>query len=713
MTSVPAATLCPSSHVENSVQHLGRDLGYVCDKVIGKGSFGAAVLVKDREGQDRIMKVIDLSGLNPRQREAAPTEPEIMKRLRHPYIVRYRESFLEKGMLAIVMDFAGAGNVLQQVEHARSQHQQSLPEERVVRYMAQALLGLKHMHSLNIIHRDLKSENLFLDSVDHLRIGDFGLARVMDRGAAVCVENHIVGTPYYLSPEICSQGVYSPASDMWALGCILCELATLGVPFDATNLPSLMMKITTKSAPRLPRSWPLELSELCWALLAKKRSARPSAQEALKKPMMRKAMEKLLEEATAKEEPRKVAFEAQQMTPEEHKRMAPEEPHMAPEEPKEAFDKTQKHTHHFLSEMPPAPPSGAKRLPPLEDTLRSKASLAGLPLPREVSKPSLVGYPVFQQGKLSLAGYAATQKALQPKLAELPQHKVKRQVYPVVAPLPMSEVLQQAGSSAVQTTRERAPPESCRAKPSRPRSMSPEAAYQHHLKLSGSGAGAVGAPQQWLRELRRSSSAVGKEKPTPPIQVPRLQLNQKRDDAPVNELDILTEAALPPSAWYSGRKEKDPVPLPSYRGVQRVQRSKSAAALPSSRGKDSSRPSSRRAPAGLPPPLEFARLQQAAQGPSAPRRSKSEASARGDGKDSGRRKGQSKAGAVERGLRTALRAGRVLAGGLGLMADDGPLSRRESKEPRQRPSSGVKRSPSAPGILHSARGARPSGVMNA
>lgn len=420
---------------------------------------------------------------------------------------------------------------------------------------------------------------------------------------------------------------------------------------------------------------------------------------------MRKAMEDMLDEAKL-QEAKDVAFKAPPAAPQEDLKL------------------------HVLETLPPAPPSGAKRLPPLEDAIRSKASLAGYPLDK-TCKQSLSGRPLHRG---SLAGYAATQKFVQPKAGDVPQHKLKRQLFPVT-PINMSEVLQQAGGIAVQSTRERAVPETAREKPSRPRSASPaapDAAYQYHLNLSRSGA-AVGAPLQGLRELKRSSSALGLRseaaKPTPLVQVPRLKLNPQRDNAPVSELDILTDAALPPSAWISGRK--DPVPLPSYRGVQRMQRSKSAAALPDS----SRRPSSRRPPAGLPPPLELARAQdQAQQGPAAPRgvplldlasaRSKSGQPSSREASKERRSRGESKerqikggkGGPVERGLRTALRAGRVLAGGIGLIAD-APLSSRKAKElsplshPNARPCSASKRSPSAPGSLQSARGTRPSGVV--
>eukprot|EP00439_Symbiodinium_sp_Y106_P079835 s49_g18.t1 len=109
------------------------------------------------------------------------------------------------------------------------------------------------MHSLCIIHRDIKNENLFLESEEHLRIGDFGLARRLKRATEIFVEQQIVGTPLYLSPEVCAKGMYSTASDVWALGCSLFELCSLCLPFEAADfegwrlcMEALMMRVAKR-----------------------------------------------------------------------------------------------------------------------------------------------------------------------------------------------------------------------------------------------------------------------------------------------------------------------------------------------------------------------------------------------------------------------------------------------------------------------------------
>ena len=97
-------------------------------------------------------------------------------------------------------------------------------------------MGIQALHSKNVLHRDLKSANVFLTSNKYVKIGDFGISKVLDSTSA----KTFVGTPYYLSPEVCSNKKYDLRSDLWSLGCILYELCTLNVHiiFNLVSFPS-------------------------------------------------------------------------------------------------------------------------------------------------------------------------------------------------------------------------------------------------------------------------------------------------------------------------------------------------------------------------------------------------------------------------------------------------------------------------------------------
>ena len=110
-----------------------------------------------------------------------------------------------------------------------------LNEDDIWKYFLQTAMGLQHLHELRIIHRDIKSQNLFLTHLGGVKIGDFGLSRLI--GPQEMFAESFVGTPYYLSPELCEDGPYSAKTDVWSLGVVLYELLTCGArfPFDAHN----------------------------------------------------------------------------------------------------------------------------------------------------------------------------------------------------------------------------------------------------------------------------------------------------------------------------------------------------------------------------------------------------------------------------------------------------------------------------------------------
>ncbi|CAE6960229.1 NEK1 [Symbiodinium natans] len=272
--------------------------GYTKIKDIGSGSYGKAILVQDKESKLYVMKIIDMSRMDPKQRKDAINEVRVLSSLKHPYIVSYRESYMSEGRnLAIVMDYADGGDLHQRIQRTR-QAGKVFSEERIVRWLTEAALALKYLHDKHVLHRDLKSQNLFLTAQDRLRIGDFGISRVLE--STVAFAKTTIGTPYYLSPEICLEKPYTFSSDIWALGCVLYELACLRVPFDATSLQSLVQKITRGPTPVLPNSYSPDLRHLCGDLLHREQTQRPSAQEILQRPLIQYEIRRMLREEQAK-----------------------------------------------------------------------------------------------------------------------------------------------------------------------------------------------------------------------------------------------------------------------------------------------------------------------------------------------------------------------------------------------------------------------------
>merc|ERR1719197_1386337 len=208
--------------------------------------------------------MIDISRASKQEKEDALKESQVLSSLKHPYIVRYRESFHEDGWLCIVMDYAEGGDLSDKLKKTR-QAGKTIPQDQVLRWFTQSILALKYIHDAHILHRDLKSGNFFLSKSGNIKMGDFGIAKVLECTAA-CAQTQI-GTPYYLSPEICQGKPYSWGSDIWAMGCILHELCALRVPFDGHDLKSLIQRITKAPTPDLPSAYSKDLQDLLNKLL--------------------------------------------------------------------------------------------------------------------------------------------------------------------------------------------------------------------------------------------------------------------------------------------------------------------------------------------------------------------------------------------------------------------------------------------------------------
>jgi NIMA (never in mitosis gene a)-related kinase 1/4/5 len=128
------------------------------------------------------------------------------------------------------MDFADGGDLQKQISK-RKDSLNYFKEEQIIDWFTQICLGMKHVHDRKIIHRDIKAQNVFLTKEGAIKLGDFGIARILHN--TVDVTKSVVGTPYYLSPEIIDGLPYSFKSDVWSLGVLLYEMCALKPPFDA------------------------------------------------------------------------------------------------------------------------------------------------------------------------------------------------------------------------------------------------------------------------------------------------------------------------------------------------------------------------------------------------------------------------------------------------------------------------------------------------
>lgn len=265
--------------------------GYEFKKQVGQGSFGQAVLAHSRDGTKLCIKMVDIGRASRQEKEEAKRESQVLSSLKHPYIVSYREGFLEEPWLCIVMDYCDGGDLDKMIKDTKNMGK-SFGEDRVLRWFTQAMLALDYIHERHILHRDLKSKNFFLMRGEGLKIGDFGLAKVLECTAAMAATQ--IGTPYYLSPEICRGETYAWPSDIWAMGIVLFELCAMRVPFDGRDLKGLVQRIkNAEGPPAIAGNFSDELKKLSKDMLNPKASKRPSAEEILQRPIVCAAADKI------------------------------------------------------------------------------------------------------------------------------------------------------------------------------------------------------------------------------------------------------------------------------------------------------------------------------------------------------------------------------------------------------------------------------------
>jgi NIMA (never in mitosis gene a)-related kinase 1/4/5 len=162
-------------------------------------------------------------------------------------------------------------------DYLTKQGEQGLPEDAVWRLLIQVTIALQHMHSQNVLHRDIKSMNIFLGKEGIVKLGDLGVAKVLSTQTSFA--KTVVGTPYYLSPELCSGKAYNDRSDIWALGIVLYECCTGQHPFDADNQGALIMRILRgEYAPISSTAYSSELRDVVKQCLNLDSKARPSSE---------------------------------------------------------------------------------------------------------------------------------------------------------------------------------------------------------------------------------------------------------------------------------------------------------------------------------------------------------------------------------------------------------------------------------------------------
>ncbi|KAF8819044.1 hypothetical protein IE077_000236 [Cardiosporidium cionae] len=257
--------------------------GYEHLCVLARGQFGCTHIVRQLEDNTEwVAKVIDLDDFATDEILLTRREVSYLRRLRHPYIVQYHDSFETESSLVIVMENCSAGDLFTAIRAMRKRNEY-FAEEQILQWFTQIVLGLQYMHSQRILHCDLKTTNIFLTCDGVAKIGDFGIAcEVEEDGNVLNAEECPRGTPLYMSPEMCKNLPLSDKSDCWSLGCVLYEICCLRHAFDG-YCPFELLQSIEENISTVGASIPMGYSPLIVSLISNLLQQEPEDRASLKK----------------------------------------------------------------------------------------------------------------------------------------------------------------------------------------------------------------------------------------------------------------------------------------------------------------------------------------------------------------------------------------------------------------------------------------------
>ena len=272
---------------------------YTKIKYLGEGTFGIVNLIQSNlTNIVYVCKDIDLSNLTKEKEKLALGEISVLKKCNHPNIILFKEAFITrnpKRELHLVMEYADSGDLEKKLIEQK-QKNEHFEENIIINWLIQTCLGLKYLHNLHVIHRDIKPQNIFLTKKGIIKIGDFGISKVLDRNHKNTKTQ--IGTPLYMPPEVIESIKYDYKADIWSLGITFFELMYFSRPFGGNHTINLFMNIIKgkkrKSVNNNNNIYSEELIGIINKMISNDPNKRPTIDEILNVPFINKHLKEFL-----------------------------------------------------------------------------------------------------------------------------------------------------------------------------------------------------------------------------------------------------------------------------------------------------------------------------------------------------------------------------------------------------------------------------------
>ena len=260
-------------------------------EIIGQGMYGKVYKsLNINENKYYAIKRLNFKDISEKERINIEREVNLLKELKHPNIVLYKDSFVdENNYYNIVTTFCEGGDMYKTLF---KENQSYFEEETIINWIVQLLLGLSYIHDKKIVHRDIKTKNIFIQKKNILRIGDFGIAKLFGQTQTM---TKIVGTPLYMAPECFKHNnKYSYKSDIWSLGCCIYEMCNLKHAFEGNFYPAISVKILEGKRLPLNKIYSEDLKKLVDSMLDLNYNHRPNISNIFKRPFIKKKVGKYI-----------------------------------------------------------------------------------------------------------------------------------------------------------------------------------------------------------------------------------------------------------------------------------------------------------------------------------------------------------------------------------------------------------------------------------